>query len=85
MTNNPPTYNLVYIKTINHIETHNDRENGKTGSTYLNSFTQILFFKLQKEKTNQKSGPERANHIDDAEAIIYPRTSIETGTIYAQG
>lgn len=39
----------------------------------------------KKEKTNQKSGPERADHTDDAEAIIYPRTSIETGTIYAQG
>lgn len=55
------------------------------GSTYLNSFTQILFFKLQKEKTDQKSGPERADHTDDAEVIIYPRTSTETGTIYDQG
>lgn len=45
-------------------------------STYLNSFTQILFFKLQKPKTNQKSVQRNTDPIrDDTKGVsIYLRT-----------
>lgn len=58
------------------------RENGEKGLTYRNSFTQILFFKLQREKTNQKSDLESRGHSDEATVIIYLRTKHRNGHFF---